>query len=71
MMSRSVKGSKGCGYDYWGKRAMSSCSPGRVNKKLTLGIERMREHQLIADELDLVADVDNHFDREVQVLKVL
>ena len=42
-MSRSVRGSKGCGYDYWGKRAMSQCSPGRENKKLTLGIERMKE----------------------------
>jgi len=70
-MSRSVRGSKGSGYDYWGKRAKSCCSPGRVNKKLTLGIERMREHQLVSYELDLVADVHNHFEHEVQVLKVL
>jgi hypothetical protein len=70
-MSRTVKGAKACGYDYWGKRAISSCSPGRSNKKLTLGVERMREHRLVADELDLVADVNNDFEHEVQVLKVL
>lgn len=53
LMSRSIRGSKGCGYDYWGKRAMSQCSPGRENKKLTLGIERMRERKEIIDLIEL------------------
>lgn len=62
-MSRSVKGSKGCGYDFWGKRAMSQCGHGRVVKKLTLGIERMRERQMIRDELQLlVSDNDESYD---------
>lgn len=50
-MSRTVRGSKGCGYDYWGKRALSQCSPGRKNKKLTLGIERAMERKMVYDEL--------------------
>lgn len=50
-MSRTVRGSKGCGYDYWGKRALSQCSPGRDTKKLTLGMERTAERQLIHDEI--------------------
>jgi len=70
-MSRTVKGSKGAGYDYWGKRAVSCCTPGRSNKKLTLGIERMREHKLVSDELDLVENVHGEHELEVQVLKTL
>lgn len=53
-MSRSVRGSKGCGYDYWGKRALSQCSPGRTNKKITLGMERAAERQAIYDEVQLL-----------------
>ena len=49
MMSRTIKGSKGCGFEYWGKRALSQCDPGRESKKLTSGIERTRERQLIHD----------------------
>lgn len=48
-MSRTVKGSKGCGFEYWGKRALSQWSPGRDTKKLTSGIERTRERKLIHD----------------------
>lgn len=50
-MSRTIRGSKGCGYDYWGKRALSQATPGRETKKLTLGIERMQERELIHNEL--------------------
>lgn len=50
-MSRSVRGSKGCGYEYWGKRALSQCDPGRSSKKITLGIERTRERQQIHEEI--------------------
>lgn len=39
-MSRTVRGSKGCGYDWWGKRPFSQCSPDRVLKLLTHRIER-------------------------------
>lgn len=50
-MSRTVKGSKGCGYEYLGKRALSQCDPGRSSKKITLGMERTAERQLIYDEV--------------------
>ena len=60
-MSRSVRGSKGCGYDYWGKRAMSQCSPGRENKKLTLGIERMRERKIIENEVVAANDESDEY----------
>lgn len=60
-MSRSVRGSKGCGYDYWGKRAMSRCSPGRENKKLTLGIERMRERKIIENEVVAANDSSDEY----------
>jgi hypothetical protein len=50
-MARTIKGSKGCGYDFWGKRALSQCPPGRYTKKLTHGIERTQRRQLIHDEL--------------------
>ena len=53
-MSRSVRGSKSCGYEYWGKRALSQCDPGRSSKKITLGIERARERQQIYDEVESV-----------------
>lgn len=51
-MSRSVRGSKGDGYEYWGKRALSQCDPGRSNKKVTLGMERAAERKLIHDEVE-------------------
>lgn len=57
-MSRSIRGSKGCGYDYWGKRALSQCSPGRTTKKITLGIERARERQLIYEEVQCANSED-------------
>ena len=60
-MSRSVRGSKGCGHDYWGKRAMSQCSPGRENKKLTLGIERMRERKIIENEVVAANDESDEY----------
>ena len=40
-MSRSKKGKKSPGIDFWGKRAMSGdCGTGKVVKKLTTGKER-------------------------------
>lgn len=58
-MSRTIKGSKGCGFEYWGKRAMSQADPGRETKKITLGIERMQERELIHNELkELERDED-------------
>lgn len=40
-MSRTKKGKKSPGFDFWGKRAMSgSCGFGKIVKKLTSGKER-------------------------------
>ena len=41
-MSRTKKGSKSPGYEYWGKRPMSGSNPGAWAKKVTHKIERHR-----------------------------
>jgi hypothetical protein len=58
-MSRSVRGSKGDGYEYWGKRALSQCDPGRSSKKITLGMERAATRQQIYDEVQSANGEDN------------
>lgn len=68
-MSRTVKGSKSCGYDYWGKRALSQCRPGRITKKITLGMERMQERQTLVNELDDIAADEQSFAHQATVLK--
>jgi len=46
-MSRSKKGSKSPGHDFWGKRAMSgSCGYGKIVKKITSGKERAATKKL-------------------------
>lgn len=54
-MSRSKRGSKGPGYDYWGRRAHSGTTGvGRIQKKMTTRVERNRAKQeLIQGEEDL------------------
>lgn len=61
-MSRSVRGSKGSGYEYWGKRALSMVDPGRYTKKLTASIERQQSRKLVIDELQLLGDEDDQSD---------
>lgn len=39
-MSRTKKGSKAAGYEYWSKRPMSGANPGRWAKTVTHRIER-------------------------------
>lgn len=41
-MSRTIKGSKGYGYEYWSRRPCSGWKPGRSTKRITHGIERAR-----------------------------
>lgn len=46
-MSRTKKGKKSPGTDFWGKRAMSgSCGTGKVVKKITHSKERAATKQL-------------------------
>ena len=39
-MSRTIKGSKGPGYEYWGRRPFCGWKPGKVAKRLTHQLER-------------------------------
>jgi hypothetical protein len=45
-MSRTKKGKKGPGHEYWGKRALSVCPPGKVSKDITNGKERASARKL-------------------------
>lgn len=48
-MSRTKKGKKSSGHDYWGKRAMSgNCGHGKIVKKLTHGKERTETRKIEA-----------------------
>ena len=50
-MSRTIKGKKPIGYDYWGKRAMSgSCGFGPVVKRMTHKKERAQAKQELDKE---------------------
>lgn len=44
-MSRTNKGSKGCGYEYWGRRPGKSTVPGKDTKRFTHRIERQEGKQ--------------------------
>lgn len=50
-MSRSSKGSKGLGYEYWGRRAFNGVSPSSENKRITHSIERAQAKQEIVKEM--------------------
>lgn len=50
-MSRTKKGSKGPGYEYWSKRPNSCSAPGKKNKQITNRIERARRLKEIKKEL--------------------
>lgn len=45
-MSRSTRGEKGCGFDFWGRRALSgNCGYGKVCKKKTHAKERAQSRE--------------------------
>ena len=50
-MSRSKRGSKGSGFEYWSKRPGPS-SPSKFSKTVTHKIERQRNKKLRKDESD-------------------
>lgn len=56
-MSRTQKGSKKAGYDYWSKRPYSGCGIGAIVKKLCHKAERMQYkedlHKLLKNEDNL------------------
>ena len=44
-MSRTVRGNKHPGYEYWGKRPMKGAPPGRFAKTQTHRIERRKNKE--------------------------
>jgi len=53
-MSDTKKGSKGAGFDYWGKRPMSlCCGYGKKVKTASKRIERARSKAAVASGKDL------------------
>lgn len=53
-MSRSKKGKKGPGYEYWSKRPMSGRPPGKKTKKLTHRKERAKaKEELTKDDFEM------------------
>lgn len=52
-MARTKKGSKGVGYEYWGKRPLArnhGASPGRLTKTATHRAERREADELLRKE---------------------
>jgi hypothetical protein len=45
-MSRSIKGSKPCGYDYWSRRPGSGLGFGKLARKITVRRERTIDKSL-------------------------
>lgn len=50
-MSRTRKGSKGPGYEYWSGRPGDGWHPGKEAKRTTHQIERAQEKTLILNEI--------------------
>ena len=51
-MSRTKKGGRPIGYEYWSKRKPSMTSPGRITKDITNGKERAEKRRTIRKELE-------------------
>lgn len=51
-MSRTKKGSKGCGYDFWSRRPHSGNGHGRWVKLFCHRVERRQSRELVRNELD-------------------
>lgn len=57
-MSRSRKGSKHVGYDYWSKRPYSGVGYGPIVKDMTHRVERRINKDIIREEKKMI----NHHD---------
>ena len=52
-MSRTTRGSKGAGYEYWSRRPHSKSGVvGKYAKRYTIKAERMIERRIILNELE-------------------
>lgn len=50
-MSRTIKGKKPIGWDYWGKRPIGGGSFGTKNKRVGIKIERAKLKQKLLKEI--------------------
>ena len=50
-MSRTKKGAKSPGYEYWSKRPLNGHSPGSIAKRITHKLERAQQDQDLIKEL--------------------
>lgn len=55
-MSRTKKGKKSPGYDYWSRRPNKGTSPGPVTKKITHRMERIESAEKIRKEIKEIDD---------------
>lgn len=53
-MSKSKKGAKGPGYEYWSRRPGNIQTPGKSAKKITHKIERLRNKLLAKKEKETI-----------------
>lgn len=58
-MSRTRKGSKGSGYEYWSKRPMAGANHGAKTKRLTHKLERLEAKQDIEEQVADHAHADD------------
>lgn len=64
-MSRSHKGSKGPGYEYWSKRPCAGLTPGAETKRMTHKLERLEAKEEISNIIkeiirEEIAEPDYH-----------
>ncbi len=55
-MSRTRKGSKRLGHEYWGRQPCSGYHPSKENKTIAHQIERARERELVRNEIEEMED---------------
>ena len=63
-MSRTRRGGKGPGYEYWGRRPCSGFNPGKESKVIVHQIERAREKELLLDETKEMEDEEDDDDAD-------
>ena len=61
-MSRTRRGGKSPGWEYWSRRPCNGYHSSKENKTITHQIERAREKALIQDEIKEMEDADGDDD---------
>ena len=57
-MSRTRRGSKCSGWEYWSRRPCNGFNPSKESKTIAHQVERAREKKLIQDEIKEMEDED-------------